>query len=411
MRLTNLLMLAGLFFCVIVSYVLMSERQDVVSHLEGMEIGLSTFGDFARNKVAPRLAFSKDGSLICMWDKRAYPGNISDCIPDKWIVFSVKDGDFITASSNQVWQGWFPHIIYTVPSTNKMSDTEELLRNFPFLTPDVKWGSCFTNVTAYTIQDATQLALRAHPPPKYTTYEEYLRVFPVVAMFRLGEEADVLWETKLNGASRNRDVKQLAFLNVPDSAEQRILAVCEDQSGYVLKQETGEILSSFTYGHIETEREARWRMRRFALFGRADPSYYEFSAHVFALDPSLRYLAAARGLFDRRLRIISLTDFSAVHEFYANENPHRPRGGNWKMNNLAFSPSGNYLIAESAHGGRLARGRCITEVIDVKSWQVVQKIDDINTHAVAISPDDTQMAYIQNHVLKIVPFVPLKRPR
>ena len=76
------------------------------------------------------------------------------------------------------------------------------------------------------------------------------------------------------------------------------------------------------------------------------------------------------------------------------------------MNELEFSLSRNYLIAESVHGGRLARGRRVIEVFDVKNWKVVKKFDGMDTHSIAFSSDDTQIAYIENNTLKIVPFVP-----
>ena len=385
-------MFTWLFFGAVIFYVLDDNWKDttyVISRHKKTEIRLSQYGNFSRSNTMARLVFSQDGNQVCLWESKL----TSDWNPSKWIVFSVKNGVFLTSS------------------TNGTGKTEQPLLNFPFLTLNIRWGNYFTNTTAYAIQEGTQLALRAHPRPKekYATLEEEERLsVPTVVMFRLGREPDILWKTKLTEATHS-SIYCLAFLDSPNSVEKCVLAVCSHKTGYVLNQDTGKLLSSFTYGDTEPEKKTGWG----SPFGRRDTNreIYGFTSTVFALDPSLRYLAVG-GFFDRRLRIISLKDFSMVCEFHTNETPFWPWDGIWRMYNLDFSPSGKYLIAESMYGGRsVLRHRRVTEVIDVKNWKVIQKFDDMNTYSVAISPDDTQIAYIQNNVLKIVPFVPQKRPR
>ena len=417
MRFINVTKLLGLLSCAAVSScTLAGSRNEPAAASpgrQGAEIQLSQYGDFSPGTVGASLTFSPDGDLICLWRREIViqgSNSSNNNFPEIWIVFSVKDGDLVAASPKQRWiEG--SQTVYAVPPASKMDSTEQLTGNFPFLAPNMKWRTCFNNATAGAIQDGTRLALRAYPPryEKYATRAEERRLaVPKVEMFRLDETQDVLWETTKLEHARYGTFERLAFLDSPDSSEKRILAACWGQNGYILKQETGEILSSFTYGHIETEREARRRMRRFAPlaeFRGGVPSDYAFRSRVFALAPSLRHLAAG-GSNDRRLRVISLKDFSTVHESHANENPTWPWGGFWRMQELEFSLSGNYLIAESTHGGRLARGRRVIEVFDVKNWKVVQKFDGMDTHAIALSPDDTQIAYIQNNILKIAPFVP-----
>jgi hypothetical protein len=110
---------------------------------------------------------------------------------------------------------------------------------------------------------------------------------------------------------------------------------------------------------------------------------------------------------DRRVRVISLRDFSIIHELNTNENPYWPFGGAWRIADVNFSPSGNYLIIESLHSGRLKEGQRITEIIDVKNWDVVRKLNDVETdvHSVTLSTDDKKIAFIQNNPIKIISFV------
>ena len=374
MRFSNIIL--GLFFCLTGCRALQHEQITASNRnrrLETADIPLSKYDalpDLERHTVKPM--FSSGSTQICLWWARSYKNTSS---PDNWVVISATNAAFITSSAHNV------------------VGTEQITRDFPFLVPTLLWRDCFTNTTAYAVDDTRQYALRAFNAPDKTS---------IVEMLRLRDGADTMWKTTL---PKFHDVDLLVFNGGS------IFALKSGMTGYILDFGTGEILSSFTYGAEETKQELRSRRLRYNPFADFDDDL-SFTAYSFAVDPSVRYLAAG-GFNDRRLRIISLENFSMLREFHANENPYWPFGGEWMMRRLHFSPSGNYLIAQSDHEGRLSSGRRVIEIIDVKNWEVVKEIKssgNTDIHSLALSPDDTQMAYIHNNVLKIVPFVPQKRP-
>jgi len=368
-----------------------------------LEIPLSQYGDFSRGAKSAHLVFSGDSKQICLWWSQ---GLVNFSSPAHWIVFSTTNADLLASSADDA------------------VEMRQLLRDFPFLAPTVRWGDCFTNATAYYVNEDARHALRASPNISFAHTPEgarrlspgalpgdnlikrfsfdilSLRLPSIVAMIHLGEDKKVIWSANI--FDENRVVK-FGLLGSSENVEKRILALCEGKTGYVLNYDTGDILATFTYGPIETEQELLKRKRRFTPLRSKQNFSFEFDANRITLDPHLRFIGVGCRN-DRRVRVISLQDFSVVHEFHADENPYWPPGGSWKTVDVRFSPSGNYLIIESLHGGRLASGKRVTEVIDMKSWNVIKEIHDLNTHSIAISSDDNYMAYIQNNIMKILPF-------
>jgi len=370
----------GLFCCLSGCRSVQCERVTVNNRKhrpDTTEIALSQYGDLPNPEdqtIHP--VFSSDSTKICLWWAQSYK-NLSS--PDSWVVISATNAAFITSSDSNAVR------------------TEQILRDFPFLAPTLQWGTFFANATAYAVDNSSQCALRA-----FSNLDRHRLLPATVEMHNLRDSGGVVWKTTLPST---RDVKRLLF------RDESIIVLSGGMTGYILDFGTGEILSSFTYGTKETKQELRSRRLRYNPFADFDDDL-SFTTCSFAVDPSVRYLAAG-GFNDRRLRIISLEDFSMLREFHSDENPYWPFGGEWEMSRLEFSSSGNFLIAESMHEGRLSRGQQITEIIDIENWKIVKEIKssgNTDIHSLALSPDDTQMAYIHNNVLKIVPFVPQKRP-
>ena len=364
-------LLIGLFAIILGACSTTSFRNNInkaTPQAQKMKINVLSYGEFFGG-----LVFSKDNNQICLWESEQY---FNDYSPDKWVIFSTHDGKYVTSWANELKQ------------------SEELLQNFPFLEPVVKWAHCFTNETtyinptAYILDKTSTYAVRANPNNSPA---------PNVELLRLGETPSVIWGSEVNNSHH---VRQFAFLN----NEKQILAACSGITGYILETKSGEILSSFNYGPIDTPEKIKARKRRFALWVNGDDFNFNFDGKNLSIDPFNRYLAVS-GWYDRRVRIISLSNFSMLHEFNADENPFWPFGGQWEVRDLHFSPSGNYLIVESAHDGRLSLGRRITEIIDTKNWKIVKKITNSGIYSVTLSSDDRQMAFIQNNVLVIQPFI------
>ncbi|MCL2104343.1 MAG: hypothetical protein FWH21_04715, partial [Kiritimatiellaeota bacterium] len=227
----------GLVFCLAGCRVLQHERVTVNNRKhrpDTTEIALSQYGDLPNPEdktIHP--VFSSDSTQICLWWARSYK-NLSS--PDSWVVISATNAAFITSSANNV------------------VGTEQITRDFPFLVPTLLWRDCFTNTTAYAVDDTRQYALRAFNAPDKTSTS-------IVEMLQLRDGADTMWKTTL---PKIHDVDLLVFNG------ESIFALKSGMRGYILGFGTGEILSSFTYGAEETKQELRSRRLRYNPFADFD---------------------------------------------------------------------------------------------------------------------------------------------
>jgi hypothetical protein len=198
-------------------------------------------------------------------------------------------------------------------------------------------------------------------------------------------------------------VARLALLRSP--AGTNILVAFEGTDGFLLDLNTGAVLSKFTYGPITSDAEAIRRKRKFRLrYSDSDPAL-KFSAFIVAVSPEKRLLAAG-GFFDRRVRIVSLVaPFPMIRQFREEENPLSPPGGSWRVYGLEFVASGKYLVVESDFAGRGTPLQLReTEIIETEGWRTVWKVNKLDLHSVTLSPDGKKVAFIDDNVLKILPF-------
>lgn len=188
-----------------------------------------------------------------------------------------------------------------------------------------------------------------------------------------------------------------------------IVAACDGTEGYILSGDTGELIDTFTYGHIETDEEAEAYRKRFRLNVRVRDPMLLFSSHIFSFDPRNRLLAcgATHGL---RVRVVSMEKpFAMIFEANTDDNPTKPRGGVWTIQRVEFA--GRYLIVEYEFGGReTSKFYRPTEIFEIDSWKVVWRENSTDIRRVRLSPDGKKMALINSEdgrdILEIGDFKP-----
>jgi hypothetical protein len=197
------------------------------------------------------------------------------------------------------------------------------------------------------------------------------------------------------------------LISLIGDAKDRVLLVSSGSEGVVLSKQTGNVVWRFPLGHIETEKEAARRNRKYGMrLDTTDPALY-FGASVFSYDDQSGLLACG-AFFDKRVRVISISPPEhVVFEANTDVNPVMPRGGWWRVNRVAFASAGRYLIAGYTFGGRGTKLIVqSTEVFDTRTWKCVWKEEDLKTESVALSEDGRLLAYVRDNGIEIMPFYP-----
>jgi WD40 repeat protein len=192
-----------------------------------------------------------------------------------------------------------------------------------------------------------------------------------------------------------------------DATGEELLFAVGGQEAVILSRRTGETIRRFSLGHIETEKEAARRNRKFGMGFDSDDVALYFSSYRFSYDSKSRLLACGAA-HDKRVRVISiLPPEKVVFEANTDVNPARPRGGFWKVDRVEFAGSGRYLIASYHFGGR---GTSLTinstDVFDTSTWTCVWSEEDSKIGSVTLSPDGRLLAYVRDNGIEIMPFKP-----
>jgi hypothetical protein len=187
-----------------------------------------------------------------------------------------------------------------------------------------------------------------------------------------------------------------------------VLVAFEGLDAYVLSQQDGKLVDSFTYGKPDSPADAEARAKRFHL----DPEDYganSFSAGPLAFEPSRKLLACGDSS-SRRLRIVTVEKpHRVLFEANSEDNPARPRGGTWSVASVHFDGNGRYLVVGYSFGGRLTTKQYEPiEIYDTLKWQLVWSVNSpgiCSAQPPRISPDGKMMALTRGDVLQIGPFV------
>ncbi|MHC4399729.1 MAG: hypothetical protein ACYTG0_08620 [Planctomycetota bacterium] len=123
-------------------------------------------------------------------------------------------------------------------------------------------------------------------------------------------------------------IVRLALADFFQRGEKRYVLVAFDgDTAHVLSQDDGALVSTFTYGHIETREEMAARRGKFNLDSEPFDVDMKFSPHEFSFDPK-RGLLACGSFHDRRVPIVSV------------DSPGRPCSKRTRMTTHTSLPGG-----------------------------------------------------------------------
>ena len=286
------------------------------------------------------------------------------------------------------------------------ADTNACLQGrFVELFPRTAWRTHF----AEFVKDAGgwgftpdyQLGFRMIEPRRQQPLEEVWKG----ELWQFKPEKKLLWRVDLPPDIENARLVIADFFT--RDGQSFIVVSSGGTKGYILNRTNGAVVNKFSFGHIETDQEAKANKRKWlAGVDEGDPSL-TFSSYALAAEPSRRLLAAG-AFYGRRVRIISLDPpFRTTFEVYAGSNPWRPFGGTWLVRSVSFA-GGKYLVVKyESLGGRLtSRALEPKEIYDIDTKQRVWSEDSLDVRSVCLSPDAKKLASVKRGVLEVRNFEP-----
>ena len=262
----------------------------------------------------------------------------------------------------------------------------------------VKWRTVLTNTVSHAIDPAGSVCLRAfscgtYVPPNPPTAR--------IDLYDLKKQR-TLWSKDI---PTFQDAKKLIL--IPGATQTIALVLFGGMKGVLLDAGTGNFVTEFSYGPVESRDEVKSRKERFRLDLPEDDPALRFSGTSFAVEPRNRLLAVGC-MNDRRVRVLTLDPpYRLLLELHSDEHPRRPEGGSWRVDRVDFAANGRFLIVESYFAGRGTRKVLRpTEIYETEGWKKVWETNDATIQAVTLSPDGTKIAYIQKDTLKIALFKP-----
>jgi len=343
-------------------------------HKQPLKISLSEYVDYG--KEHPQLEFATNDQMICLWWWPSRKTGDYTKEPVEWVVFDVQ-GKMLASSSNS-WE-----------------TTSPLLRHFP----GIAWRLFQQNF----VKDA--IGCGFSPELSYG-----LRVLPS----KTGPPSAELWDLHPPPKSIWTAVLPPAALShirfaglIPAEGPPAALVDLNGQEAVLLDGATGHQVDVFSYGHIESDKEAVIRKRKFRLATTdGDPSL-RFDVLSFSLDPVHGHLACG-SLSDRRVRVVTTgREHRTVFEANTDDHPQKPRGGSWRVNRVQFLAGGLYLLAEYRFGGR-GTGEVLepTDIFSTETWSRVWQENTPSVRSVTLSCDGKKMAYLRESVIELGEFSP-----
>lgn len=326
----------------------------------------------------PKVVFAKDGKEVCVW------WGLGDIHRLKFLVFDL-------AGKNL--------------GSSRDTNALKLLTGFPtiawkwihydFLHPPGR------GVTAETFSTDLSEGFRVSLANKLPESGDR----PYVAeMWRLSEPKRQLWSRELpEGEQQTYHPEAIGILH--DWRSEPLLIALNTVVCAELDPQTGSTKRTFAFGPIESSEEAGKRAKKFGG-SEDDQDLAGFSAGSFDYDPKHGWIACGCS-HDRRIRVIdSSAPQRVVFEAHNNDNPFRPRGGNWFVYPVEFFVDGKYLVASTDFSRRFGPYKYEIEVYETTSWRMVWKTEDNRIQSFALSPDGQNMAYVRAATLVIARFEP-----
>jgi hypothetical protein len=338
------------------------------------------------------LVFSPDSKFLCAWWLPDPPVGDCDKLPGRAVVFDLRGRP--------------------VPGA---TDTDgELTGVFASMFPEIAWRRRFAHfvqntnnwrISAWVFSADYSAGARFVQP----AHQDFAR--GKVEFWHLGQTNQLKWSSQLQ-ESVNSWTRGTVWLDEINGRKIVLVAFC-GMNAYVLSQEEGKQIASFTYGKRESEAEAEARRRKFGLHGDAYEAGTYFFAGPLAYDPSQKILACGDAN-SRRLRVVAVEKPQRMlYEMNAGDNPARPRGGSWRVSSVHFDAKGKYLVVGYDFGGRLTSKEYEPiEVYDTLNWQLVWSVnspDICSAQPPRISPDGKMLALTRHELLQIGQFVPQSR--
>jgi hypothetical protein len=334
----------------------------------------------------PNLLFSGDGRQLCIWWEF---GDVKPEYPAKFQVFDL-GGRRLGGWNNTNFQG----ALRPFPGLAWRWQRADFLRPPP--------GRL---VGGFAFNDDLSQGVRISFPNRQSADEHPDQPFAEsVEMWSFTGRTQLLWSVELppRGWFSAGSAKPIGILH--DWRAEPLLVKLNGQWCAELDPTSGRTTRKFTFGRIESDDEARRRVKR---FGGPEDAWGDFSAICCAYEPNHSWIACGSAR-DRRVRVIStLAPEKLLLEVHANDNPFRPLGGNWSAS-AEFFAGGRYLVAEAEFERRFGPYKHEVEVYDTSSWDLVWETKDNKTESFVLSPDGKTMAYIRKDTLVIAPFQPIE---
>jgi hypothetical protein len=321
----------------------------------------------------PNTEFSHDGRYICVWESNIEGNICANSIPRKIVLFDTTG-----------------NVIFSKADFNG-TVKEDFMLLFPKILWPMQYADFLKESVGWDIMDDGSTGFRIVENKKI----DVLTVQFKGELWQLRPEKKILWSVELPPTVANSI--STYFAGFFQKNEDKFIVISEGgENGYILSQNDGTIISRFTFGHIESDKELLNYKKKNNL-----QNVYRFHSYCISLERSNRLLAC--GSFDdKRVRVISLdSPFPMLFEANAGVDPNKPRGGRWYVMKVRFAGD-NYLIIEYTFAGR---GTSVvyepTEIFDMRSWKIIWSENSRKISSVSISQDGGKIALVKDNVLEI----------
>jgi len=367
------------------------DTQDTAQR-ESVRVDISSYGNYI-----PEIEFSKDGKFLCVswWES----GRDGSGPPVRIVLDS--NGAVIThaVEDHAILQNKFAAMFpASLPRQSASSVFAEIRK------PATGYATFLKNAGGWGFRQDYQVAVRLVKPEVAGEYQPLPTQFKkqvidgnqrwIAELWKLGPTNERQWAVELP-----ETILSVGWIDFFDRAGRRYIVMARHgTTGYLLAEDDGSVIESFTYGHIETDKEALERKAKYGMgYQDGDPAL-RFSASEFAFDPA-RGLLACGAFFDQRVRIISVTPAgSVVCEFNSGQDPD-----GWRVEAVTFAGQ-DYLIVKYERGGRSIPSRWLVEIRETKHWKRIWYQQSRNPISVALSPDGKKIAVVRPGRLEMQSF-------
>jgi hypothetical protein len=266
-----------------------------------------------------------------------------------------------------------------------LAPNEDFLNNAKWWFFSDNFSTCLKLVNPRSAEDGNKLKLN----------ESGGEIICTAELWKMLPKKQLLWSIDL--PEELSDIEEGGFFQ--NGENNYILIVYNLEKAIVLSQDNGKLLYAFNYNRDQSSIER-------SLYYKDEIAYRKlglgFSASKAAFDPNNNILACGE-LTGARVRIFSLNQKGKlIFEANSNIEPHRPKGGVWRVNRVELASKGKYLIVEYLFAGRgTSKTYSVIEIYDTNTWSKVwvwkSSNNNIDICNVTISLDGEKMALIKTN--------------